>query len=125
MACTAVSGARNRVTIRGARTHPQHVDSPRSPTEALLGEVAFVHRLARALLRDDGLAHDVAQDALTAALQEQPSRHVRGWLDVVTRHLASRAGRDARERAAREARAARPPSCDGEARTDERLRLHR
>ncbi|HEU4419273.1 MAG TPA: sigma-70 family RNA polymerase sigma factor, partial [Planctomycetota bacterium] len=101
------------------------MDSSRSPTEALLGEVAFVHRLARALLRDDGLAHDAAQDALTAALQHQPARHVRGWLAAVTRHLAGRAGRDARERAAREAQAARPPSHDGEARTAERLRLHR
>jgi DNA-directed RNA polymerase specialized sigma24 family protein len=89
-----VSGARNRVTIRSARTLPQHVDSSRSPTQALLGEVAFVHRLARALLRDDGLAHDVAQDALTAALHEQPARHVRGWLAAVTRHLAGRACRD-------------------------------
>jgi RNA polymerase sigma-70 factor (ECF subfamily) len=101
------------------------VDSPRSPTEALLGEVAFVHRLARALLRDDGLAHDVAQDALTAALQEHPARHVRGWLAAVTRHLAGRVRRDVRERGAREARAAQPPSSDGEARTAERLRLHR
>ena len=120
-----MASAGNRVTIHGARPLPQHVDSSRSPTEALLGEVAFVHRLARALMRDDGLAHDVAQDALTAALQQQPVRHVRGWLAAATRHLAGRAGREARERASREAQAARPPSGDGEARTAERLRLHR
>ena len=101
------------------------MDSPLSPTEALLGEVAFVHRLAHALLRDDGLAHDVAQDALTAALQQQPVRHVRGWLAAVTRNLAGRVRGDARERAAREAYAAQPPSGDDEARTAERLRLHR
>jgi RNA polymerase sigma-70 factor (ECF subfamily) len=118
-------GAEIRVRIRGARSLSQHVDSSHSPTEALLVEVGFVHRLARALLRDDGLAHDVAQDALTAALQQQPVLYVRGWLDAVTRRLASRAGRDARERALREAHAARPLSSDGEARTAERLRLHR
>jgi RNA polymerase sigma-70 factor, ECF subfamily len=100
------------------------VDSS-SPTEQLLGEVAFVHRLARALLNDAELAHDVAQDALAAALQQGPVQHVRGWLAAVTKHLAARTRRAARERASREAFAARPPAHDGEERTGERLRLHR
>jgi predicted RNA polymerase sigma factor len=34
-------------------------------------------------LRDAGLAHDVAQDALAQALQQQPVRHLRGWLAAV------------------------------------------
>ena len=102
-----------------------HVDSSRSPTEALPSEAAFVHRLARALLRDAGLAHDVAQDALAQALQQQPVRHLRGWLAAVTKCLAARVRRDQCERPLREARAARPVANDSEERTVERLRVYR
>lgn len=101
------------------------MDSPSSPTETLLREAPFVHRLANALLRDPQRAHDVAQDVLTAALQTPPTQHVRGWLAAATRHLAGHARRKERLRSVREAQAARPEAGDDEKRTGDRLRLHR
>lgn len=101
------------------------MDTSRSLTDDLLGEVAFVHRLARALVRDAGLAHDVAQDALAAAMHERTPQHLRGWLAAVARRLAGRVRRDAQERAGREAQASPPEADDREQRTNERLQLHR
>jgi RNA polymerase sigma-70 factor (ECF subfamily) len=106
------------------------VDSPKRPTaEVLLGEAGFVHALARALLRDAGLAHDVAQDALVAALQQQvPPRQWRAWLTAVTQRLAGAARRERAARARHEAAAARRADTDRDddgRRTAERLQLHR
>src|SRR5262249_24826453 len=106
------------------------VDSPQRPTaEVLLGEAGFVHALACTLLRDAGLAHDVAQDALVAALQQPaPPRQWRAWLAAVTRRLAGAARRERAVRARHEAAAARRADDDrndGGRRTAERLQLHR
>ena len=99
-----------------------------SPPEELLGEVAFVHRLARALVRDADLAQDVAQDTLVVALEAGVSGRLapaRAWLAGVARNLEAHAVRRRRERAERELRRARPAAGDPEGRATERLRLHR
>jgi RNA polymerase sigma-70 factor (ECF subfamily) len=104
------------------------VDSASFDHATLLAEAPFVQRLARALVHDADLAHDVAQDALVAALaQKAPSgiRQLRSWLAGVTRRLASRARLNQRERQERERRAAKPAADDSEERTAARLRLQR
>jgi RNA polymerase sigma factor (sigma-70 family) len=99
--------------------------SPSPNAEALLGEVGFVHRLANALVRDQHLASEVAQDAFVAALQQaQPAHNLRSWLAAVTRRLAGKAHRDQRERHRHEASAARDPRDGGDERTMAHLRLH-
>ena len=98
----------------------------RSRTEDLLGEARFVQALARSLLRDADLAHDVAQDALAAALQQQHKpASWRAWLAAVTRRLAHAVRHDQRERSRREGLVARPEGGDDERRTLARLALHR
>ncbi|MBA3538226.1 MAG: hypothetical protein H0T79_01235, partial [Deltaproteobacteria bacterium] len=55
----------------------------RIPTsEQLMAEMAWVRRLARALVRDDAAADDVAQDAFLVATAQQPAedRPLRPWL---------------------------------------------
>lgn len=98
---------------------------PRIPTEALLAEAGAVKRLAQVLVRRADLAHDIAQDVMVAALrQPSPPANLRSWLAAVTRRLAGKAARSRRLRASAEGIVAPPASGDGEARTDERLRLH-
>lgn len=88
-----------------------------------------MHRLARALVRDDALAADVAQDALVAALEQRPATPttgaLRGWLRTVTRRFAVAARRAQAERRRREQHAARLEPGDADARAHEQLRLHR
>ncbi|MBL9076379.1 MAG: sigma-70 family RNA polymerase sigma factor [Planctomycetes bacterium] len=101
------------------------VPSP-NPTDRLLAETGTVRRLAQALVRRSDLAHDVAQDVMLVALrQSEPPHNLRGWLAAVTRRLAGKAVRSQRIRALAEAAAAPAPGSDAEARTVERLRLHR
>jgi RNA polymerase sigma-70 factor (ECF subfamily) len=100
--------------------------APAITPETLLAQAAWVHRLARALLRDRELAHDVAQDALLAGLSQGSGQQVqdpRGWLHTVIRRLAGLAVRERRERAVRER--ARPDVDRSEERSSERLRLYR
>ncbi len=101
-----------------------------SPTDhaALLDNAAWVRRLARRLLADEQMAEDVAQDTLTAAIEDPPHFHadaprLRRWLGGVVRNLVARAWSRERERAAREARYARVDEEPGEADTNRRLEL--
>lgn len=100
--------------------------APAITPETLLAQAAWVHRLARALLCDRELAHDVAQDALLAGLSQpsgHPVRDPRGWLQTVVRRLAGLAVRERRQRALLEQP---PPAADRrEERSSERLRLYR
>jgi RNA polymerase sigma-70 factor (ECF subfamily) len=74
--------------------------------QALLEQLPFVRALARRLLEDPAAAEDVAQDAVVAALEQQPpAATLRPWLSGVTRNLARLlfrrdARRSNRERAA-------------------------
>ncbi|MBL8896234.1 MAG: RNA polymerase sigma factor [Planctomycetes bacterium] len=83
----------------------------------------FLRRLARALLRDEHAAEDVAQDALLHALEAGPTalRSPRAWLARVVRRRSGRWKRREAQRAEREARAARPESI--EERSDRELLL--
>lgn len=113
------------VTI-APRDHSPHVpEAADSSSDRLLAESAFVHRLARALVRDADLAHDVAQDTLLAA-QQQPAapRDLRDWLAAVARRLATQSRLARSRRTRHELAAAKPPAGHHEARTVERLRLH-
>ncbi|HEX6811867.1 MAG TPA: sigma-70 family RNA polymerase sigma factor [Planctomycetota bacterium] len=96
--------------------------------DVLLAEAAWLHRLARAMLRDPERAHDVAQATLVAALERGSTQRVgelRAWLHAVARRLAGRAARDERRRMARERAVARSAGDDGGAGTAARLELHR
>ncbi|MEM9378929.1 MAG: sigma-70 family RNA polymerase sigma factor [Planctomycetota bacterium] len=74
--------------------------------EALLSESDWIRRVARALVRDDAAAEDLAQDVLDVALAQAPrleGGRLRGWLATVARRRAirTRARTDARHRAER------------------------
>ena len=101
--------------------------TPAIDTEALLANAAWVHRLARRLLRDTDAAEDAAQDALAAALAHPEGfgsrERLRRWLAGTLRHLAGHTRRRQREQRAREARAARPEATDGGFAALERVRL--
>lgn len=99
------------------------------PPEALLAEADWLHRLARAMLRDADRAHDVAQETLVVALS-QPAAAVhdrRAWLQTIAQRLAARLRRTERRRARREQEqgGGRAGHGEHEAATAERLRLHR
>jgi RNA polymerase sigma factor (sigma-70 family) len=95
---------------------------------SLVQETAWVHRLARRLVRDEHLAADVAQDALVVGLggraPADPAVTPRGWLAGIARRLALQALRRRREREIRELLAARVGADDVEQRSVERLRVH-
>ena len=80
----------------------------RGPTnEQLMAEMAWVRRLARALVRDDTAAEDIAQDTWIVAAAQRPAedRPLRPWLARVVRNLVrTRRRGDAR----RDERAAAP-----------------
>lgn len=98
------------------------------PAGALAQETAWVHGLARHLVRDEHLAADVAQDALVVGLHGAApavaGTNSRGWLAGITRRLALQALRKRREREVRELLAARSRDGDPEQRAAERLRVH-
>ncbi|MBK9386128.1 MAG: RNA polymerase sigma factor [Planctomycetes bacterium] len=89
----------------------------------IVAQREFLRRLARALLRDEHAAEDVAQDALLHALEAGPAalRSPRAWLARVVRRRSARWKRRETQRAEREARAARPESI--EERSDRELLL--
>jgi RNA polymerase sigma-70 factor (ECF subfamily) len=82
--------------------------NPRAP-ENLLEHSGYVRELARELVFDANLAHDLEQEIWLAALENVPAdlRHPRAWLATVARSLAWRTRRGTRRRADREHRAAR------------------
>lgn len=97
--------------------------------DLLRDEADFVHRLARALLRDPDLAADVAQDTLVAACEHPPAAasrpQFRAWLRAVAKRFAFAALRRRDEQAKRERVAAKPESSDSEAEARRHLDLHR
>jgi RNA polymerase sigma factor (sigma-70 family) len=100
-------------------------DAALSP-ETLLAHAPFVRALARALVRDDAAADDLAQESLLAALTRPPQRgSLRAWLVGVVRNLARRTQRGDARRLARESTVALdlppPPATPSE--TAERLEL--
>lgn len=77
------------------------MDGEAYPVEAYLEHAAWVRRLARDLVRDAGVAEDLAQETWLAFLRATPDRQrpLRPWLSRVLRNLAAtRVGRDARRR---------------------------
>jgi len=69
--------------------------------DALLAQAAWLHRLARAMLRNDDLAHDLAQETLVVALGKSGADvgNLRAWLQVIAKRLAMRRARaEARRR---------------------------
>jgi len=80
------------------------------PMATLLAERPWVRGVARALVRDDAAADDLAQDAWVAALTHEgaPPHAPRAWLATVLRRGASKGRRTERRRDARERLVARP-----------------
>src|SRR5262249_54513881 len=71
--------------------HSVFVTGSLSPDD-LLQQTRWLHRLARALVADDGLAADLVQDTVVDALQQRPRglRDLRAWLATVLRRRAAR-----------------------------------
>src|SRR6185503_15163685 len=92
-------------------------DSP----AGLLADHAWARRLARQLVRDPGLADDVAQEACVRALQHPPGREPRAWLGGIVRNLAHELRRASGRRERREASVARPEAQPSAAEALERL----
>jgi len=86
------------------------VDGAVPALEELLGQAAWVRRLARSLTLDDARAEDATQDAFVAALERPPrsARNPRGWFASVLANAARSAGRAEGRRARRERASARP-----------------
>src|SRR4051812_41606245 len=66
------------------------MDDARIPTnEQLMAEMGWVRRLARALVKDDAIADDVAQDTWLVATEQHPDvdRPLRPWLARVVSNL--------------------------------------
>jgi RNA polymerase sigma factor (sigma-70 family) len=96
--------------------------------EELAAEVAGVRRIVRGLVRDGGLAEDVAQEAWLTALSTRPPDDVplRWWLAGIARNLARRlrrgeSRRDRRERAVARPEGATPPDLVARAETHRRV----
>ena len=99
------------------------------PTRALLAESAWLRRLARRLVADEGRAEDAVQDTLVAALDREHGGRVpgRAWLSTVLRNLVRLDRRGGARRAARERRAVEDGAGDAPG-TDlvaARLEVHR
>lgn len=72
--------------------------------QELTDHMGFVQRLARALIRDGEVAEDIAQEALLAAVAQQPHTEsgIRSWLTAVVRRQALLHRRNESRRLARE-----------------------
>src|SRR5664279_5675473 len=81
-------------------------ESAAARLEQLVGETAWLRKLALSLVRDPAAADDVLQDTLLVAA-EQPlpdDRPLRPWLARVATNIARMRGRSTSRRIAREAR---------------------
>jgi RNA polymerase sigma factor (sigma-70 family) len=79
----------------------------------LLHEMHWVQSLARSLVNDPNVAHDIAQDTYLHALEQPPNRSdsapsLRTWLAKVVRSLARQSARSQSRRVRRERIAAKP-----------------
>lgn len=96
----------------------------REPMERLLGETAWLRRLARSLVRGHDVAEDVVQETLLRAVAAPAATigNLRGWLAAVAANVARRFRRDAvREQRRRQAmtwRDAEPSVAEAIARTE-------
>ncbi|MBI5433949.1 MAG: sigma-70 family RNA polymerase sigma factor [Planctomycetes bacterium] len=95
-------------------------------SEKLLAHVGWVRALARSLVRDAAEADDLAQEALTAALEHGPRGEVawRGWFRVVLRNLIAERSRAGGRRAARERVVAREEALPSELDSAARFSTH-
>ena len=80
------------------------MDELSDPSHLALSDMTWVTKLARALLRDDSAADDVAQDAWLIASQKAPrdGRPMRPWLGRVVLNLVRMRARSEKRRATRE-----------------------
>jgi len=89
--------------------------SPIDPlrAEELLGELAWIRRLARRLV-DSQAADDVAQETMLVALsrQSEPTGERRAWLSRVARNMALKWRRGSARRSEREQLVAPPPAVE-------------
>ncbi|HKD99892.1 MAG TPA: sigma-70 family RNA polymerase sigma factor, partial [Planctomycetota bacterium] len=107
--------------------HSEMHDADFAP-EGLIAHAGFVRQLARALVRDESIADDVAQETWRAALESPPRRGgpLRPWLATLARNFARRHWRGESRRSARERAAAREeatPSADARLQHAESLRV--
>ena len=102
-------------------------DATRSLRDELPAHRAFVHRLARSLVRDAARADDLAQDVQLAALRNEGSigAALAPWLARVARNFARRGWRDAARRRSRERAAAKPETLPGADDSAARLEVQR
>lgn len=92
----------------------------------LLASTAWLQRLARRICGDAGLAEDLAQNAVVAALTAPAAApRSRRWLAGVVRNLWRQHRRRERPRRRREGRAAPPPNLPSTAETVARLETQR
>lgn len=84
------------------------MESDRIKAQEVLEQAAWARRVARAMVRDEHLAEDLAQDALEAGLRRKnsPPRGIRGWLVGTLRNLRRQAARKEEHLRDRELRAA-------------------
>lgn len=93
--------------------------------DELLDNAAWVRRLARRMLADQGLAEDVAQETWIAGLRAGPrGAELRPWLARVVRNFALQARRSERARSSREQAVARREPSPSSSETLERAELH-
>jgi RNA polymerase sigma factor (sigma-70 family) len=106
------------VCILGGMAEGAHVDE-------LLGNAAWVRRLALRMLADRDLAEDVAQETWIAGLRAGPSgSELRPWLARVVKNFALQKLRSERARGSRERAVARPEPSPSSSETVERAELH-
>lgn len=104
------------------------MNDPMSPRmQTLLDHRAWVRDLARRLVRDPGVADDVAQEALLAALESSapPPRSIRAWLGTVVRNLVWERMRGEDRRHVREERVAREEETPSTLELLEEVAVHR
>ncbi|MBK9386365.1 MAG: sigma-70 family RNA polymerase sigma factor [Planctomycetes bacterium] len=82
--------------------------------DALADQREFARRVARAVVRDEHIAEDIAQDALISTFASRPLllRSMRAWIGQVARNRARRWRRREEQRRQRESAVARPESAE-------------
>jgi RNA polymerase sigma-70 factor (ECF subfamily) len=94
--------------------------------DQLTAEMAWIRRLAMALVKDASAADDVAQDTFIAAAGHVPDdRPLRPWLSRVVLNVVRMRGRSAKRREAREAATAVPDSVPTATELIDRVELQR